>query len=444
MEYPSFMSADTAQQGQSGDCLTVSYSVRGLRLIQGLGLAAFILCSACRGKGEQKTRHIDLDSPPPAPSAQANLLDEEADKTPEPAEETVVNAEESVGDSAAGSLLAMGKPETIWGSSGGRFILPLSRPVRFSTGYLAPRSPGGLSRFFVDIGGVDLFTTPKDIPGEGPVQSIRFGKHESGVRIVFDLKKEVSRRVFYLPEPFRLVVDLGGSDEETRKDGERRKIRRVVLDPGHGGKDPGAIGPGGIKEKDIVLDIAHRAAPLLARELGISTMLTRDGDGFVELPERVARANGFGADLFISIHCNAGENHSGSGMMTFILDVSRDRLASAVAARENDASLEASAKFAEAFQMMKDGNLSSESLHFAELLQRSATASMLSKYSMLRDGGVHQAGFFVLAGAQMPAVLFETAFISSPSEEKLLNRADVRQKFADAVVNAVRAYQSGY
>src|SRR5207247_5948670 len=124
------------------------------------------------------------------------------------------------------------------------------------------------------------------------------------------------------PEPFRLVIDVFKEPpiaEAPTQPGARR-VRRVVLDPGHGGHDPGAIGAGGLREKDVALDVAHRAAPLVARELGISTLLTRDSDVSVPLDERVARANAFGADLFVSIHCNASEQGGGRGVMTFVLD----------------------------------------------------------------------------------------------------------------------------
>src|SRR5207249_10033237 len=102
---------------------------------------------------------------------------------------------------------------------------------------------------------------------------------------------------------------------------------RVALDPGHGGSDPGAIGPSGLREKDVTLDIAHMAAPVLSRELGILTLLTRDDDRAVALDERTARANAFHADLFVSIHCNAADSGSPHGVMTFVLDTSKDEVA---------------------------------------------------------------------------------------------------------------------
>ncbi len=119
--------------------------------------------------------------------------------------------------------------------------------------------------------------------------------------------------------------------------GTPREVRRIAVDPGHGGNDSGAVGPTGLKEKDVTLDIAHRVAPLLAHELGVETLLTRDNDAYVPLDLRAARANTFHADLFISIHCNASENGAARGVQTFILDEARDPdgVAARVAAREN-------------------------------------------------------------------------------------------------------------
>ena len=194
---------------------------------------------------------------------------------------------------------------------------------------------------------------------------------------------------------------------------------------------------------DVTLDIAHRAAPLLARELAISTLLTRDTDDFVALPERTARANAFQADLFISIHCNASEHMESTGIMTFILDESKDALASQIAARENAASQAAAAELANVMSRVLGVGSVSESLRFAELLQRSTMASVRERYPEVRDQGVKRAGFYVLAGAQMPSVLYEASFISNPRAEVRLNTGDFRQKMADAIVNAVRAYREG-
>jgi N-acetylmuramoyl-L-alanine amidase len=182
---------------------------------------------------------------------------------------------------------------------------------------------------------------------------------------------------------------------------------------------------------------------LVARELGIVTLLTRDSDDFVPLDERSARANAFGADLFVSIHCNATQAGEATGVMTFVLDESHDALASQIAARENAASPAAGAELAKVMSRVLDISSVNHSVKFAGLLQRSAMASLGPAYPEVRDGGVRRAGFYVLAGAHMPAVLFETSFISSSTGEARLNTGDYRQKLADAIVNAVRAYREG-
>jgi len=328
------------------------------------------------------------------------------------------------------------------GKDAARVVVLVTHPTLFEVGQLegdAHRGP----RIFVDIKH-SKYRGRHELPGEGLVERVRVGEQGDATRVVLDLKSPAYRRVFYLPEPFRLVVDV--SKEPPSPAGAEhgpRVVRRLVLDPGHGGQDPGAQGPSGLREKDVVLDIAHRAAPLLARELGVSTLLTRDADAFVPLDERVARANAFLADLFVSIHCNASEAANGRGVMTFVLDASRDDLAARVAARENAASEKAAAEFANAMSHVLDAASLARSRHFAELLQRAAMASFGPKYPEAEDHGVRSAGFYVLAGARMPASLFEVSFISNPIEERRLDTADYRQKIADAIVNAVRAYRDG-
>jgi N-acetylmuramoyl-L-alanine amidase len=332
--------------------------------------------------------------------------------------------------------------ELYGGKEATRVVVFVTRPTLFEVGDLAADTQHG-PRLFIDIKDSKL-RAKRSYDGDGLVQRVRLGEKGNLSRVVLDLTAAASRRVFYLPEPFRLVVDVS-SDLGTplAENKGPRRVRRVVLDPGHGGHDPGAVGASGLREKDVVLDIAHRAAPLVARELGISTLLTRDADVFVPLDERVAHANAFSSDLFVSIHCNASEVTASRGVMTFVLDASRDDLALRVAARENAASAEASAELANAMSHVLDAASLARSNHFAELLQRAAVASLSPHYSDVLDQGVKSAGFYVLAGARMPAVLFETSFISNLSEERRLDSGDYRQKMADAVVNAVRAYRDG-
>jgi N-acetylmuramoyl-L-alanine amidase len=324
-----------------------------------------------------------------------------------------------------------------------RVVVFLSHPTRFKVGTL---NAGAASppRLYLDVERAD-YAGKRSFEVGGLVERVRLGAQTTGTRVVLDLREPVFHRIFYLPEPFRLIIDVSKTApaSETPVSVGKRSIERVVLDPGHGGHDPGAVGPSGLREKDVTLDIAHRAAPLLARELAISTLLTRDTDAFVPLAERTARANAFQADLFISIHCNASEQPGSSGIMTFILDESRDALASQIAARENAASQAAGAELANVMSRVLGTGSVQESLRFAGLLQRAAMSSVLERYPGVKDHGVKRAGFYVLAGAQMPSVLYEASFISNPSGELRLNTGDFRQKMADAIVNAVRAYRDG-
>lgn len=323
-----------------------------------------------------------------------------------------------------------------------RVVVFVTRPVMFQVGSLAAGDGLG-PRLFVDLNHAQ-YQGQKSFDVGGLVQRVRLGAQKGGTRVVLDLESAAHRRVFYLPEPFRLVIDVSKEAPVAPAERGPRQIRRIVIDPGHGGHDPGATGPSGLREKDVTLDIAHRAAPLVARELGIVTLLTRDRDDYVSLDERTARANAFQADLFISVHCNATEHGQGRGVMTFVLDDSPDAVSARIAARENAASEAAAAELAAALRGFADQGTRSSSAHFAELLQRAAMASLAPSYPDVPDGGVRRAGFYVLAGARMPAVLFETSFISNPVGETRFNTGDFRQKMADAIVNAVRAYRDGH
>lgn len=323
-----------------------------------------------------------------------------------------------------------------------RIVVSMTRPTLFGVGFLAA-SGGQGPRLFVDIENT-TYKGPTSFDVGGVVQHVRLGPQKKATRLVLDLDKPVFRRVFYLPEPFRLIVDVATQPPEQQviRPGPR-KLQRIVLDPGHGGYDPGATGPSGLREKDVTLDIATRAAPLITHELDITTRLTREGDEYVPLEKRTQIANNFHADLFVSIHCNASDNGSGNGVMTFVLDASHDAMASRIAALENSASPAAAAETATMMSQIQTAGSVAESVHFAQLLQRAALASLAPYYGDVPDRGVKRAGFYVLVGARMPAVLFETSFISNPKSDMRLNTADYRQKMADAIVNAVRAYRDG-
>jgi len=320
-----------------------------------------------------------------------------------------------------------------------RVVVRVTNPTRFSVGTVEAADGRG-PRLFVDIQRA-TFDGAETYDGSGLLERVRLGAQKDATRVVLDLREAAYHRVFYLPDPFRLIIDL--SVEPTEKVTQPRDVRRIVLDPGHGGSDPGAIGPNGLREKDVTLDVAHRAAPILAREVGVSTLLTRDVDVYVPLDERAARANAFNADLFISIHLNSSPDPDGQGVMTFVLDSSRDEAAAQVAARENASTAAAAAELANALSRVESAERRAASELFARLLQRSAGVSLRQVYPGIEDHGVRRAGFYVLAGASMPAVLFEGSFISHPVESRYLDTGSYRQRLADSIANAVRAYREG-
>ena len=343
---------------------------------------------------------------------------------------------------AADEGLAITRIERYGAEDSARVVVFLTRSAPYEVGELPGENGTGV-RLYLDVPQAD-YQGPSAYAVGGVVEHVRVGQHEGFVRVVLDLREASTKRVFFLPEPFRLIIDVASASRGPNS-GQRRgkELNRVVLDPGHGGYDPGAMGATGLMEKDVALDVALRAAPLIARELGVSTLLTREGDDYVPLDERVAKANAFHADLFVSIHCNASYTADSHGVMTFVLDSSRDRVAQQVAARENDASEAASSQLARAMRQVMDTATVRASHRFAHLLQRASVASLTHHYPGVLDGGVRRAGFYVLAGAQMPAVLFEASFISNPTEELRLESADYRQRLADGIVNAIRAYQAG-
>ena len=192
----------------------------------------------------------------------------------------------------------------------------------------------------------------------------------------------------------------------------------------------------------MTLAIARRARALLVRD-GLEVSLTRDDDRYVTLEERTARANQQGADLFVSIHCNAAESHARHGVETYVLDTTKDDIAARVAARENATSVGANVELGSILANMRLADQATHSNKLAELLQKSAMSSLRSKYDAVSDGGLHYAGFYVLVGARMPAVLFETSYVSNPTEEERLASDDYQQRLADAIANAIKAYREG-
>jgi N-acetylmuramoyl-L-alanine amidase len=216
-------------------------------------------------------------------------------------------------------------------------------------------------------------------------------------------------------------------------------VRRIVIDAGHGGHDPGTIGRGGLQEKELVLDVALRLERLVRQELSADVILTRATDVFIPLEERTAIANSRGADLFLSVHANSSRNASAGGIETYFLNFAQDPHAEAVAARENAIS---PATLKDLQNLVKAITLNSkidESRDFAAAVQEHMVAGVRRQHGV-RDRGVHTAPFYVLIGANMPAVLAEIAFVSNPEDEKRLKTGEYREVVARSLLSGVKSY----
>ena len=217
------------------------------------------------------------------------------------------------------------------------------------------------------------------------------------------------------------------------------KLGRVVLDPGHGGYDHGSTGPGGLVEKDLVLDIAKRLGALLEERLGTEVIYTRSDDSFESLESRTGLANEKKADLFLSIHANSSPYPSVAGVETYYLNFTTSRDALEVAARENAPSQLSIHELAEIIQKITLHDKLAESREFAGKMQTSLWSASRVNPSA-RNRGIKKAPFVVLIGAQMPSILTEIGFISNPKEEALFKKPEHRQRIAEGLYRGVSRY----
>ncbi len=334
---------------------------------------------------------------------------------------------------------------------------------------------------------------------DGLLRRIRTGQFTTDtVRVVLDIESIGSYKIFSLPDPFRVVIDVRGEtkDSKQRVAGTRAKtkkaglipepkekedpdivilrdtkkiafqpedtneaspkatvtatssmspfslaqqlglgVRKIVLDPGHGGKDPGAIA-NGMKEKDIVLDIAKRLGPILKKDLGCEVILTRSDDTFIPLEERTAIANTQGADLFISLHINAHPSPKVRGVETYYLNLSTNAEAMRVAARENATSTHQMSDLQDILSDILQNSKINESSRLAQQVHQSILSHAQPhshQYESIKNLGVKQAPFYVLIGAQMPAILLEVAFISNKKDAENLRNP----KFIDMITREI-------
>ena len=304
--------------------------------------------------------------------------------------------------------------------------------------------------YYLTVAGAMVDTTTLNAGlSRGVVRRIESDQIGKTAQVAFKLGKEVISHEWYQSlDPNEIVITLrtplGKVDEYIEDVKERWRLDTVVLDAGHGGKDPGSQGKYGTKEKDVVLDITKRVGRLLEKNTGIKVVYTRDEDVFVPIIDRTKMANDTNGKLFVSVHANANKNRKIQGFETYLLRPGKSEDAIEVASREN-----AVIKLEE--KTGQYDNLTGENLIMATMAQSmfmkesedlAAIIQMeLDKRLNTPNRGVKQAGFYVLIGASMPNVLVEVGFISNPAEEKKLKQAVHKQRIAESIYEGIKHFK---
>ncbi|TWI77407.1 N-acetylmuramoyl-L-alanine amidase [Desulfobotulus alkaliphilus] len=352
-----------------------------------------------------------------------------------------------------------------------RIVVDSDRELAYTFNDLNRDRERGLPpRVYVDF---KQSTLKEDIPpstqiNDPQVKAFRIARNtKEKVRLVMDLDQTRDFKVFQLFDPYRTVIDIWGETGSTERtalaaslppaalppvattppsaSAIRRQlalgVHRIVIDPGHGGKDPGAIGyQRGVLEKDINLQISKILADKLRKELNCEVILTRDSDVYLSLEERTRFANQHKADLFLSIHTNAAMNRNAHGIETYFLNLATDEESIAVAARENATSTKNISDLQTILNDLMQNAKINESSRLASYVQRGMVDSVKPHYSNIRDNGVKQAPFYVLLGAQMPSILIEAGFITNPRECQRLTTPQYQNRIADGIVEGIRRY----
>jgi len=318
-------------------------------------------------------------------------------------------------------------------------------------------------RFFIDIDKSSLSPSlDHDIPiNDGLLVRVRSGQHSAdSARIVIDLESIDSYKIFSLDNPFRIIIDINGSHRAAARPSalaakkvntppakpykrhakSKRKKLLIVIDAGHGGKDPGAIGHRGLKEKDVTLKLARLVAKDIGRELDSKVILTRKRDVFVALEERTAIANSRRADLFISIHINSSRRRSATGFETYILNLSTSEESRRLAARENSTTRRGIGDLEFILRDLIKTAKTNDSVRLASSVQGRLIGRLRKKYSRIKGNGVKGAPFYVLVGTRMPSVLVEASFISNAREEKRLRSRKYLKEVAEGISKGVIDY----
>jgi len=286
-------------------------------------------------------------------------------------------------------------------------------------------------------------------------------KNHSTVRVAIDLDFTKIKRhhVWYLLDPFRIIVDIYPQDPtlppqsttppqaaKPAKEGYSLArqlglgIQRIVLDPGHGGKDPGCIGKNGLQEKTIVLDVCLELKKLLSTHQGLEVILTRETDIFLPVESRPVIANQKRADIYISIHANSIPNKKRSGVQTFYLNFSQDPSVNAIAAQENATSTKTIGEMKDIIKTIVQNSKIVESKELAEIIQKNLVHSLFEGYNDVKDLGVKGGPFWVLIGGEMPSILVEISHLSNNKEAERLKTSQYRRLIAKGIYDGIMDY----
>jgi N-acetylmuramoyl-L-alanine amidase len=286
-------------------------------------------------------------------------------------------------------------------------------------------------------------------------------KNYSTVRVAVDLDFTKIKRhhVWHLLDPFRIVIDIYPEDSalspslsaspqpaKPAKEGYSMirqlglGIQRIVIDPGHGGKDPGCIGKNGLQEKTIVLDVCTELKKLLQSQEDLEVILTRETDIYLPVESRPVIANQKRADIYISVHANSFPNKKRSGVQTFYLNFSQDASVNAIAAQENATSTKNVSEMKDIIMKIVQNSKIVESKELAEIIQKNIVRSLSDNYKDVKDLGVKGGPFWVLIGGEMPSILVEISHLSNSKEAERLKAPQYRRFIAKGIYDGIIDY----
>ncbi|MDJ0785956.1 MAG: N-acetylmuramoyl-L-alanine amidase [Myxococcota bacterium] len=354
-----------------------------------------------------------------------------------------------------------------------RVVVETTRASRGALRHLAANPAAGRGeRLYVDLPGIWVGAGVDPIRvRDGLLDGVRLGQNTPRTtRLVVDLSRYSRHRLFFLSAPHRLVLDVYGPRDGKagrpppavsppgRKPSPRRSVpvpsmsvgrlplelrpvQKVVIDPGHGGKDPGAVGLNGLREKDVNLVVAKDLAERL-RARGFDTFLTRTGDETLSLEERTARAEGAQGDVFVSIHANAARRRGAHGIETYFLDANHERHALRVAARENGIAPSALDDLQRTLADLRVGEVGSYSQALARAVHPELIRGVKASHGSVRDLGVKRGPFYVLFLSSMPSILVETGFVTNRSDARRLGSRFYRNVLAEHIARGLSRYRS--